>query len=130
MIQINIILIILFWHWIADFVLQTDWQAQNKSKNIEALLQHTSVYSASWIIPGIVIFSDKYSNPKLFFVILFFVLTTWIIHSITDFFTSKLNTKLWNEKKIHWFFVSIGFDQFLHFTQLLLTFYFFNNIIK
>jgi len=33
MISINIIIVILFIHWIADFVLQTDKQAKNKSKS-------------------------------------------------------------------------------------------------
>lgn len=34
----------------------------------------------------------------------------------------KRNGSLWEQKKVHEFFVSIGFDQLLHYIQLILTF--------
>lgn len=119
--QINIltVLMILLIHWIADFLCQTDKMAQGKSKNWNDLLEHTSVYSLIWLMPSILLFE------KLGLV---FVGITFLAHTLTDYFTSRLNTKLWSEKKIHWFFVSIGFDQFLHFTQLFLTYYLLNNL--
>lgn len=36
-------------HGIADYWFQTDWQAQNKSKNIQALGHHAIVYSFSFL---------------------------------------------------------------------------------
>lgn len=116
MVNILVVILILFWHWVADFIFQTDWQAQNKSKSWNALLQHTGIYAALWapIMAYLYHFDVK---------AIFFVTITFIAHTITDYFTSRLNSKLWAEKKVHWFFVSIGFDQFLHFTQLLLTYY-------
>jgi len=54
--------------------------------------------------------------PTLFFLI------TFVAHTITDYFTSRLNSKLWAEGKVHWFFVSIGFDQILHYIQLFSTY--------
>jgi len=114
MINIAIVLWILFIHWVADFVFQTDWQAKNKSSNSEALLNHTFIYSCIWL-PFSIINFGKFGG--------LFVLITFVIHTIQDYFTSRLNTKLWKENKVHYFFVSIGFDQFLHFAQLLLTFY-------
>lgn len=100
----TMILAILAIHWMADFVLQTDWQAQNKSKAMLPLLAHTSVYSACWLWFGWQ-----------------FVLITFVAHTATDYVTSRINRSLWDAGAVHWFFVSVGWDQLLHYTQLLLT---------
>lgn len=102
-------------HWIADFVLQTDKQAKGKSKNWSDLLFHTITYSIIFsllLIPFL---------GKLSFV---FFYITFIAHTITDYFTSRLNAKLWAKGDVHNFFVSVGFDQVLHYIQLFLTYYY------
>lgn len=99
-------------HWIADFVLQKHQWSIDKSKSNKALLKHTSVYSASWFVLW----------PLLGFNTVYFVLITFVLHTITDYFTSRLNSKLWKEGQVHNFFVSIGFDQVLHYVQLIATF--------
>lgn len=130
MISINLILAMLFCHWLSDFVAQTEWQATNKSKNNLALLAHTITYTlvmAGTLIPlglaylmfGLgereeLLFN---TNPMWFFPI------TFVCHTVTDYVTSRINANLWKEKKIHEFFVSVGFDQFLHFSQLFLTYW-------
>jgi len=114
MISITIVIAILFIHWVADFLCQTDWMATNKSKNNEALLFHTAIYTAAWM-PFCIILLGQMG--------ILFLSITLICHTVQDYFTSRLNSRLWEQKKVHWFFVSIGFDQFLHFTQLLLTYY-------
>ena len=113
--------IIIFIHWISDFVLQTDWQAQNKSKNNFALLTHTSNYSMVWLLPMCLVFG------KIFWSSIYFGVITFITHTITDYFTSRLNSKLWSAGKVHYFFVSVGFDQVLHYGQLFLTYYYLLN---
>jgi hypothetical protein len=121
-INLIIVLLILFTHWVADFVCQTDWQATNKSKNNKALLTHTSIYTvALFIILGLVghMFNLEYINFKF----LWFFPITFVAHTITDYFTSRLNSKLHTKGDIHNFFVSVGFDQFLHYVQLLTTYY-------
>lgn len=115
MIDLRVVIGILVIHWIADFVCQTDWQAKNKSKSWEALLQHTVTYSVIWYF-SYLIYSHSLINSSYFLGI------TLICHTITDYFTSRLNSKLWAAGKVHWFFVSIGFDQILHYIQLLLTY--------
>jgi hypothetical protein len=115
MISLKIVFTILVIHWFADFVLQTDKQAKGKSKNWKDLLSHTATYSLFWIIPAILMLG--YNGA-------IFVIITLIAHTITDYFTSRLNSKLWAEGKVHYFFVSIGFDQLLHYTQLLLTYWY------
>jgi hypothetical protein len=56
-----------------------------------------------------------------------FVLITFIAHTITDYFTSRLNSKLWQQGKVHNFFISVGFDQVLHYIQLFTTYYLLKN---
>lgn len=126
LIEIFIILIV---HWIADFWLQTDKQAKGKSKNWKDLLSHTITYSIVWYFV-IVFFAvwhnhfNGYSIQELGWSLWIglFPIVTFICHTITDYFTSRLNSKLWAEGKVHYFFVSIGFDQILHYVQLFLTY--------
>ena len=109
-------LYIIFLHWIADFVCQTDKMARGKSKNWKDLLSHTLVYSLIMSFGMLFVLNFSLIN------ILLFGLTTFMLHTITDYFTSRLNSKLWADNKVHNFFVSVGFDQVLHYTQLFLTY--------
>lgn len=119
--SLGLILSIIFIHWFADFVLQTDWQAKNKSKNNKALLSHTWTYSLVWYTIGVFYaMSDPNYIP---WSLTLFVLITFVAHTLTDYFTSRLNSKLWAKGDVHNFFVSVGFDQVLHYTQLFGTFY-------
>ena len=102
--MITLIFIILL-HWLADFVLQTDQMAQNKSKSLYWLTLHVFAYS-------LIFFGFGWK----------FVLITFVCHWITDFVTSKITSYYWKIENRHMFFVVIGFDQFLHITQLLLTY--------
>lgn len=118
-VYLGIILIIII-HWIADFCLQTDSQARGKSKEWRPLLQHTFNYSMCWLITGIIV----YPSWAIFYnFIVPFVLITFVCHTITDYFTSRLNSKLWEQGKTHLFFVSVGFDQVLHYVQLFGTYF-------
>ncbi len=107
-------------HWIADFVLQTDKQAKGKSKNWSDLLEHTNNYSLLWTIIGMFYTIISLNTSWNW---LLFGLITFIAHTITDYFTSRLNSKLWAKGQTHNFFVSVGFDQTLHYIQLFLTYY-------
>lgn len=42
---VTIPLALMLSHWIADFLCQSDWMAQNKSKSWKVLLLHTLTYS-------------------------------------------------------------------------------------
>jgi hypothetical protein len=121
------IFVVLLTHWVADFILQTDKQAKGKSKNWSDLLEHTSTYGIVWIfVSCLLIGYITKSQPTQWYVIhaLLFGLITFICHTLTDYFTSRLNAKLWAKGDVHNFFVSIGFDQVLHYVQLFLTLYF------
>jgi hypothetical protein len=116
------VFVILLIHWIADFVLQTNYQAQNKSSSNKALTLHVVVYTVVTTILWAVAFGSIGEKG------LIVLLATFCSHWITDYITSRVNKKLWEKKQVHDFFVSIGFDQLLHFAQLFITFYIINNI--
>jgi hypothetical protein len=90
---------LLFCHWVADFICQTDWMAQNKSHDVKALIIHCLVYGA---VMGTMMFNIQFG------------FWCFMLHVPVDFVTSKINKKLWDDKNIHWFFVSVGFDQWIH----------------
>ena len=124
---------ILFIHWVADFVLQTHWQATNKSKNNRALTAHVGTYTLTWFVAFglIVVIPHNYfgidtvpgATPANLKVLLFFPIT-FVAHWITDYFTSRWTSKLYAKGDYHNFFVVIGFDQLLHYAQLFLTIHF------
>lgn len=107
-----IIIYMLYIHFIADFVLQSDRMAINKSKSWKVLLEHSLVYYGT-LATGLFLYTMEI--PPLLFSINF------VSHFIIDAITSRINVKLWERNERHWFFVTIGFDQFLHTTILLLT---------
>lgn len=124
---LTLIFSVLIIHWFADFVLQTDKQAKGKSKDWFCLLSHTFDYSLVWLLPACILIGlhlDGVHSWELVKLSFIFVGITFVLHTITDYFTSRLNSKLWSEGKTHSFFVSIGFDQILHYVQLFLTFHF------
>lgn len=126
-IDLIIVLVILAIHWFADFIMQTDEEAQGKSKSWKWLLQHTLKYSGTWVFPIVTLFGITKPNlqaHEYVLVTFYFTAITFLFHTIQDYFTSRINSRLWNNKQVHLFFVSIGFDQLLHYAQLLLTFYF------
>ena len=56
------VLYILFLHFIADFLIQTSWQATNKSKSLVALTKHIATYAITmciglmvWWIPDVLL---------------------------------------------------------------------------
>lgn len=107
-------LALLFVHWFADFVLQTHWQAQNKSKNNEALAAHVGVYSFALMIGSAIIFGQSAGW-------VWFFLLNGALHFATDYFTSRWSSRLYAKQDWHNFFVVVGLDQLIHQVTLALT---------
>jgi hypothetical protein len=95
-------------HWFADFVLQTHWQASNKSKDVEALGRHVATYTVVLAAAVPFIFPVDSFAPFLF------VVTNSLLHFATDFVTSRISARLYAKQDWHNFFVVIGFDQLIH----------------
>jgi hypothetical protein len=94
----------LIWtHFIADFVFQTDKMALNKSKSDKWLAIHSLIYGLCFIFWG-----WKY------------VIILSLAHFGIDRVTSRIESFLWKRDARHWFFVVIGFDQALHLSILVL----------
>lgn len=106
------IVAILFAHWMADFVAQTDQMAKNKSTSMRWLISHVAAYGAFVAVMLIVLLGKL---P------LIWLLVNVLLHGCVDFVTSRITSRLYRAGETHWFFVVIGFDQFLHTSMLLVT---------
>ena len=113
----QIIMTVIAIHWVADFVLQTDWQAKNKSKNNFALLFHVTTYTICIFVCGIFFLANQLTleNIKIWEL---WALANGIVHFAVDYVTSRINTYLWNKGRVHDFFVMVGFDQVIHYACL------------
>lgn len=100
-------------HWIADFVLQTDWMAKNKSSNWRALTEHVLVYQSALAMLMIAL-SMIFSNPIPMSHLLVWAVTNGAGHFVVDAVTSRITSALFKAGRIHDFFVVIGLDQMIH----------------
>jgi hypothetical protein len=116
------VLFILACHWFCDFVLQTDKQALNKSSSNIWLLAHVGVYTVSMTCLIALYSVHTLNHWSTVSNLAKFGAVTFVAHFLTDWVTSRVNSALWKADKRHEFFVSVGFDQFLHFAQLLITY--------
>ena len=114
MISFSTLIFILLIHFLADFGLQTHDLATKKSTDIIWLTYHVAVYSLRWLFASFVYFGDIWLS-------LVFTIVTFILHWITDFLTSRIGKPFWDKQDFHNGFVVVGFDQVLHYIQLVVT---------
>lgn len=98
---------LLLTHFVADFILQTEWQATNKSKNNDALFQHVMTYTLGLAAGSGLIFGV---GPAW----VGFVLANALLHFATDYVTSRFTARFFGRKDYHNGFVVIGLDQWIH----------------
>lgn len=112
-------LVVLFAHWLADFVFQSDRMAKNKSKSWRWLGIHIAEYAfVVWSVMAWWAF--LYSHTSLL-VLLSWTSVNAALHFVIDAGTSRWSSYLYSKGQIHNFFVVIGFDQFLHLMCFVLT---------
>lgn len=123
---------ILVTHFIADWYLQSDWMALNKSKHWDVLLIHGAVYALCfWPLWGSQFAALTFlSHIAVDFVTSRMTATWWFIDLLEPVEgTTGSNSLLyptyefarvypWKRRK---FFLTIGFDQLIHFTTLAFT---------
>jgi hypothetical protein len=120
--NLQIALALILIHFIADFLCQTDSMALNKSKSIYWLTVHVITYTIVLSIAIIIMAMVFNLNFKTAII---YALLNGALHFITDFFTSKLTSRLAKLPSKHWFFVAIGADQLIHYYCLMISFYYF-----
>lgn len=114
MITLPIIILILFNHWLFDFVLQNEDMAKNKSFSNYHLGKHVGVYTLGLFFLSFVLFQGETWNG---FGIIWIIVNA-ITHFVTDYVTSRATSALYKEQRFHEFFVIIGIDQFIHYITL------------
>lgn len=113
-------------HYIGDFILQTDWEAKNKSSRLDALTSHICSYGLFLTLSISVYFLFSQPNYSSYSIAEYCIFNIFA-HFITDFFTSRLNAYLWNKKQVHNFFVAVGADGLIHQITLILSYFLFIN---
>ena len=115
-----LILLLLIVHYIADFFVQTQYQAENKSKSTTQLSIHVFTYTL-FFVPCIIytLFKNHLNNDPMEPIIFFVGLSSiYITHWITDYFTSKVSAQYFKENNIRAGFQVVGFDQLIHYLSL------------
>jgi hypothetical protein len=88
----------------------------NKSKRLDALAIHVATYTTTLLLGSGLLFGvDKLGRLALF------VGVNGGLHFATDFVTSKITSRLWDQQREHLFFVMLGFDQLVHQVTLVAT---------
>lgn len=133
MLTLTEIFSIILIHWFADFIMQDEKWALGKSKNWSDLLLHTVTYSFIWLVIGYIIgFLKQNQTESINYLIasFWFFLITFIAHTITDYFTSRIVKRKFERKEYGTSipntgaFTVIGIDQVLHYIQLFTTYYY------
>lgn len=95
---------IVWLHFLSDFILQTDNVAKSKSSSWYYLTVHGVVYSLPFFLIG---WEYAVVNASL--------------HWCVDAVTSRIAKYFFLKEQRHWFFVTIGCDQAIHMTCLIIT---------
>jgi hypothetical protein len=103
--------LLLFAHWVGDYVLQTNEMAYYKGRSLRWLTIHVAVYSIPIGAAAFILFRPG--------VILQFCDINFALHWATDFITSRLAYHYKETPRIY--YPIIGFDQFIHGACLILT---------
>lgn len=114
MLDLVVIFVLIWAHFIGDFILQSDYHAANKSKSNLVLFQHVLLYSLPFTLAAFLV-------P----ISILFIVANAVLHAITDYISSRITSILWQKGERHWFFVTIGADQAFHMTCLFFTYFWF-----
>lgn len=111
------VIILLFFHYFADFVMQSREDAENKSHSMAHLTRHVLIYTiAMTMFVGLYLRLDlvqlSFTAPYFYF-----------IHWAIDYVTSKFSSNAYKKGEVSKFWCIIGFDQFLHQIHIIIYLY-------
>lgn len=104
-----ITIILLFEHFVSDFLFQDRKTAENKSSKFSYMFFHCIIYTSAMTT-----FFIPFINLRELYPVFLIFLTLFISHIIVDSISSRLTTIFYKYKTWYLFFATIGFDQFLH----------------
>lgn len=115
----SFVIIIVIFHYLGDWVYQTRYMADNKSKNWRALTAHISVYSL-FLFYGAITWAALAELPvrEYFWIIVLWVIVNSVLHGITDNITSRITSHFYQKQNFKRFFDTIGFDGMIHYLTL------------
>lgn len=120
-IEISVLLFLFLIHWIGDYLLQTRAQGNGKSSNNKLLLEHTITYSA-FIGLGVFTMALVFNMPVTIESIVQYAVINFVLHTATDWVTSRMTKSLWTRRQEWATFAVMGFDQLIHMTCLVVTY--------
>jgi hypothetical protein len=91
------IFVILFLYWIGEFVVQTRWQAENKTTNKAALFAHSINYTAVFCIPVLIYYFTSEMRPEVTFILP----ASFITHLGISHLSTKMSEEMAKEDKIY-----------------------------
>lgn len=117
MTTIQVFILILVIHFLADFGLQTHDQATKKGESDKWLSYHVGVYTLIWSL----VFLFLPVNPEVnnFYGWSVFVVYIFVTHFIVDWCTARIGKPFWKNNDYHNGFVVVGIDQVLHYLSLI-----------
>lgn len=102
-------LVILAVHFLADFVFQTSAMATGKSKSLKWLSIHVGTYALVSLLSA----TYLALNYDITLALSWWIVNV-VLHFFTDLITSRISSRLWDQKNMRLFFVVIGADQLIH----------------
>lgn len=113
--DISILICILAIHYVFDWVFQSRNMAEKKSNSLKWLGIHCFVYTLG-LSSLMVLLPDYFSWV--------WVLANGCLHFLVDFVSSKMTSYHYKKNQMSKFWRTIGFDQYLHYLCLFLTYNF------
>lgn len=110
----SICFFIIWYHFLCDFVFQTDSMAKNKSSSNIWLSKHIVTYTC-------LLFGFMLPLGYTLKSVLIYSSLNGVAHFVTDYISSRMTKKLWAQQRVHDFFVVIGADQAIHMSTLFAT---------
>jgi hypothetical protein len=112
---LGVYFVLLFGHFLGDYVFQSRLQSLHKGHNLGALLLHVASYAgimtaAFWV--GVV--TMQVTMPFLLYSAIVFFVAVFATHFVVDFLATRVYNYLWTEHKYKAFFSVVGFEQLLH----------------
>lgn len=120
-IEISTLLCLFIIHWVGDYLLQTRAQGNGKSSSNKLLLEHTITYSA-FLGLGVITIGLLFNIVIPIESIVQYIVLNFVLHTATDWLTSRATKSLWSRGKEWATFAIMGLDQLVHMVCLTVTY--------